>query len=86
MLTVHNTGEQIPAEQIPHLFERFYRVDSSRTRAQGGYGLGLSIAQSIVQAHHGKISVQSGPKGTTFAVILPLGTGALRGAKHRGKM
>lgn len=86
VLTVHNTGEQIPAEQIPHLFERFYRVDSSRTRAQGGYGLGLSIAQSIVQAHHGKISVQSGPKGTTFAVILPLGTGALRGAKHRGKM
>lgn len=54
MLTVHNTGDQIPADQIPHIFERFYRVDSSRTRAQGGYGLGLSIAQSIVQAHHGK--------------------------------
>ena len=50
VLTVHNTGDQIPADQIPHIFERFYRVDSSRTRAQGGYGLGLSIAQSIVQA------------------------------------
>lgn len=86
LLTVHNTGEQIPAEQIPHIFERFYRVDSSRTRAQGGYGLGLSIAQSIVQAHHGKISVQSGPKGTAFTVALPFGTGVLRAAKRGAKI
>ena len=74
VLTVHNTGDQIPADQIPHIFERFYRVDSSRTRAQGGYGLGLSIAQSIVQAHHGKIHAQSDTQGTTFTVALPMCT------------
>ena len=55
LLRVQNTGAPIPAEELPHLFERFYRVD--RARSAGGYGLGLSIAQSIVKAHGGKISV-----------------------------
>lgn len=71
LLTVHNTGAQIPAGQLTHIFERFYRVDGSRTREKGGYGLGLSIAQSIVQSHHGRISVQSGKQGTIFTVSLP---------------
>lgn len=71
LLTVHNTGAQIPAGQLAHIFERFYRVDGSRTREKGGYGLGLSIAQSIVQSHHGRISVQSGKQGTIFTVSLP---------------
>lgn len=71
LLTVHNTGAQIPAGQLSHIFERFYRVDGSRTREKGGYGLGLSIAQSIVQSHHGRISVQSGKQGTIFTVSLP---------------
>lgn len=83
VLTVHNTGAQIPAGQLPHIFERFYRVDSSRTRAQGGYGLGLSIAQSIVQSHHGRIGVQSGSQGTAFTVALPAGAAAQRKAQMK---
>lgn len=83
VLTVHNTGAQIPAGQLSHIFERFYRVDSSRTRAQGGYGLGLSIAQSIVEAHHGKIGVQSGSQGTAFTVALPAGAAAQRKAQMK---
>lgn len=74
-LAVHNTGEAIPAEDLPHLFERFYRADKSRARGQdiGGYGLGLAIAERIVQAHRGKISVSStNESGTTFTVALPL--------------
>jgi two-component system, OmpR family, sensor histidine kinase CiaH len=71
LLRVHNTGIPIPAEELPHLFERFYRID--RARSAGGYGLGLSIAQSIVTAHGGKISVTSNAEtGTTFLVSLPL--------------
>ena len=71
-LSVHNTGPAIPAEHLPHLFERFYRSDSARDRSQGGYGLGLSIAKSIAEGHGGKISVSSAPeKGTTFTVVFP---------------
>lgn len=71
-LTVHNTGPAIPPEHLPHLFERFYRSDSSRGRAQGGYGLGLAIAKSIVDGHGGQVSVASSPQlGTTFTVLFP---------------
>lgn len=71
-IAVNNTGAPIPAEHLNHLFERFYRADKSRTRDQGGYGLGLAIAQSIVSAHHGKIHAESNEKnGTTFTVYLP---------------
>ncbi len=73
-LSVHNTGEPIPAEQLERIFERFYRVDKSRAREKGGYGLGLSIAKSIVASHHGKISVHStAQEGTTFIVSFPKG-------------
>lgn len=68
-LTVHNTGPAIPAEHLPHLFERFYRSDAARDRERGGYGLGLAIAQSIAQAHGGRITVTSTEQaGTTFTV------------------
>ena len=74
VLTVHNTGEPIPEEAQPHLFERFYRADAARTREAGGYGLGLSIAAAIVERHKGKITVHSAAgEGTAFTVTLPLG-------------
>ncbi len=73
VLTVHNTGQPIPAEAQPHLFERFYRADAARNREQGGYGLGLAIAASIVERRRGRITVQSAAgEGTAFTVTLPL--------------
>ena len=72
MLLVSNTGKGISPEDQKHIFERFYRSDSSRNRQYGGYGLGLSITQSIVKAHKGHISVKSdGQSFTEFVVILP---------------
>lgn len=71
IFTVNNTGSLIPKEDLTHIFDRFYRVDSARTREQGGHGLGLSIAFSIVEAHSGTISARSSKEeGTTFEVRL----------------
>ena len=56
-----DTGQGIPAEDVPHLFERFYRVDKSRSRIQGRNGLGLAICKAIVDAHGGTIEVSSQP-------------------------
>jgi signal transduction histidine kinase len=71
-ISVSDTGVGIPEQDIPFVFERFYRVDKSRSRANGGSGLGLSIANSIVQAHNGRIVVSSrAGQGTTFDVYLP---------------
>lgn len=68
-LKVNNTGQPIPKEDLAQIFDRFYRVDHSRAREQGGYGLGLSIAQAIVKQHGGKIQVESNEvNGTTFTV------------------
>lgn len=73
-IAVSDTGEGIAAEHQPHLFERFYRGDKSRSRDTGGAGLGLAIARGIVEAHHGTINVQSEPgKGATFLIELPAG-------------
>lgn len=73
VLTVCNSGEIIPPEEQQHIFERFYRTDKSRVRKEGGYGLGLSIAKTIIDSHKGKISVTSSqPEGTIFTVTLPL--------------
>lgn len=65
ILTVYNTGSSISQEDQKHIFERFYRSDSSRSRESGGYGLGLSIAKSIVENHKGSISVKSDGKSYT---------------------
>lgn len=70
-LTVENPGTPIPAEHLPHLFDRFYRVDPSRQRRGEGSGIGLAIVKSIVAAHHGKISVASDQQSTRFTLTLP---------------
>jgi heavy metal sensor kinase len=72
-LLVRDTGAGIPLEDLPNVFERFYRVDKSRQRASGGSGLGLSICQAIVRAYGGDISLASTlGKGTTVTVSLPV--------------
>ncbi len=71
---ITDQGIGIDAEDIPHIFDRFYRTDKSRTKSHAqGYGLGLSIAKQIVDKHNGSIKVQSKPnKGTTFSIQIPL--------------
>jgi signal transduction histidine kinase len=72
-LQVADTGIGIPQEALASIFERFYRVDKSRSRAAGGSGLGLAIVKAIVLAHHGKIEVDSKVgEGSRFLVVLPL--------------
>jgi two-component system sensor histidine kinase CiaH len=72
-LRVSDTGPGISSEHQKHIFDRFYRVDASRARAAGGSGLGLAIARWIVEAHHGRLTVESVPgDGSTFVVRLPV--------------
>lgn len=73
VVEVNDTGIGIPKESLPLIFERFYRVDKSRSRSVGGTGLGLSIVKHIAEAHKGKVSVSSKlGKGSSFKVHLPL--------------
>lgn len=74
-LRIADTGEGIPTEHLSYVFERFYRADKSRNRADGGTGLGLAIGKAIIEAHGGEISVDSQttvPSGTCFTILLPL--------------
>jgi two-component system, OmpR family, phosphate regulon sensor histidine kinase PhoR len=72
-ITISDTGLGISKEDQEHIFERFYKVDKSRTHSDGGSGLGLSIAKKIVEMHHGMISVKSQVgEGTTFIISLPV--------------
>ena len=71
-IRIKDTGIGIPASDLPHIFERFYRVDEARTKDTGGSGLGLAIVQQIIQAHRGKITVESEAGETTFEICLPL--------------
>ena len=71
-LSVTNDGAVIPPEDLPHVFDRFYRVDKARVRSEGGVGLGLAIAQGVAHQHGGAITVTSGESaGTTFIATLP---------------
>ena len=73
IVKVSDTGIGILPEDLPHIFERFYRADRARSRDRGGSGLGLAIVQSIVQEHHGSVEVESTPgKGSTFTLRLPV--------------
>ena len=80
-LVVSDTGVGIAPEDLPRLFERFYRVDEDRSRATGGAGLGLAICEWIARVHGGRLGVESEVgRGTTFTLWLPHPTDALAGA------
>src|SRR4029079_19339286 len=84
-ITVSDNGVGIPGDQLERIFERFYRVDYARSRANGGSGLGLSIVSHIAAAHGGQVSVWSHPgRGSTFTLRLPahLGTGSMPGGSQ----
>lgn len=73
VVQVTNTGTPIPSSDLPHIFDRFWRADEARTSGAGGYGLGLSIARSIVEEHGGTLSAQSSAeRGTTFTAKFPI--------------
>jgi two-component system, OmpR family, phosphate regulon sensor histidine kinase PhoR len=77
LIGVEDTGEGIPAEHLPRIFERFYRVDRARSRELGGTGLGLAIVKHLARAHGGEVGVRSNVnEGTTFTIELPLDTPA----------
>ena len=75
VITVENPGPEIPAEHLPRLFDRFYRIDPSRQRKGDGAGLGLAIVKSIIDAHGGSIKVASATQATRFHLTLPALTG-----------
>ena len=72
LVEVGNPGNNIPPEHLPHLFDRFYRVDPSRQHKGEGSGLGLSIVKTIIEVHHGNVSVMSENAFTRFQIRLPV--------------
>ncbi|RAW19250.1 MULTISPECIES: cell wall metabolism sensor histidine kinase WalK [Paenibacillus] len=72
VVRISNYGEPIPAQDLPHLFDRFYRVDKSRSRDTGGTGLGLAIAKSMIELHHGSIAAYSEQGRTDFVTRFPV--------------
>lgn len=72
-LEVHDSGEGIPEEALPYIFERFYRADKARDREKGGFGLGLAIARQLAQAHDGSLTAENHPQGgALFRLRIPL--------------
>ena len=71
-ISVSDQGVGIPTDKLAHIFDRFYQADGSTTRRHGGTGLGLAIAKEVVEAHRGRITVESEPdQGSTFTIFLP---------------
>jgi heavy metal sensor kinase len=84
IVSIHDTGPGVKPEHLPRLFDRFFRADRGRNRAQGGNGLGLSIAQSIATAHGGRLEVSSAiGQGSTFIAILPCADGPAQADTNR---
>ena len=71
VVKVRNTGDEIPAEKLANIFDKFFRADPSRSSRSGGAGLGLAIAKQIVEQHGGQISAESNTEYTEFTVVLP---------------
>lgn len=72
IMSISDQGLGMPKKELAHIFERFYRVDKARSRAQGGTGLGLAISKEVIELHHGRIWVDSTEgKGSTFYISLP---------------
>jgi signal transduction histidine kinase len=71
-IRIINYGQSIPLADLPQIFERFYRVEKSRSEETGGSGIGLAIVKSIIELHQGSISVSSTERQTVFEVTLPL--------------
>ncbi|TMG09779.1 MAG: cell wall metabolism sensor histidine kinase WalK, partial [Chloroflexi bacterium] len=71
VVSVTNSGEGIPAVDLPHVFERFYRVEKSRDRSRGGAGIGLALVKQLVEATGGRVGVESGHGVTRFWFSLP---------------
>ncbi|WPP53529.1 ATP-binding protein [Catalinimonas niigatensis] len=82
MLNVEDTGTGIPAEELPHLFSRFHRIEGARSRTHEGSGIGLAMVAELVKLHGGDVAVESAPdQGTVFSVMLPLGKAHLPAAQ-----
>jgi len=81
---VQDSGSGIPQEALPHVFDRFFRVDPSRTRSSGGSGLGLAIARQLIRAHGGEIWAENNKEpGATVSFTLPRSTvGAVNAQSH----
>jgi signal transduction histidine kinase len=72
IVQIVDNGIGIPPDELPFIFEPFYRVDKSRTKDTGGYGLGLSLCKTIMEAHGGRIAIESTPNvGTTVTLVFP---------------
>ena len=87
---VHRRGRATPGigiapEDLPHVFDRFWRSDRSRSRATGGSGIGLAVVRELVRAHHGRVELRSElGRGTTARVVLPAGRPVIAAADARG--
>ena len=83
MVSIHDTGPGVAPEYLPRVFDRFFRADRGRNRAQGGSGLGLAIAQSIAYAHGGRLEVISAiGQGSTFTAFLPCAVALMEDAEN----